>query len=211
MPLLHTLDVTPPPKGPGVTRPRLLMTILALTIASATACSDRAAPEGIASPTPAATPTDHRDAHASTPKDTVGTEESHPSHPPAGPSLPILPATPWASDAPLREGMRRMHRAVEALGHAEHDHLDVAQATAAAQQVQAAAEYMIGNCKLAPEPDAALHGLLATLMTGAAAVKADPANTTPVAAMRDAMALYPRMFQDAAWQADTARVDQGGG
>jgi hypothetical protein len=207
MPTLRPLNLALPVRGFAVPRPRLLMTILALAISSVTACSDRAATEDVASNAPAATPTDHQDAHASVPKDPAATQDSHASHPPAGTSSPILPATPWASDAPLREGMRRMHRAVEALGHAEHDHLDAAQTTAVAQLVQDAANYMITNCKLAPEPDAALHGLLATLMTGAAAIKADPANTSPVAAMRDAMALYPRMFQDAAWQADTAPAE----
>lgn len=206
MPTLHTLKLTLPLGALAVTRPRLLMTILVLSIASVTACSDRALPEGGAGTAPPATVTDHQDAHAEGEGDTAAPQDAHASHPPAGTSSPILPATPWASDAPLREGMRRMHRAVEALGHAEHDHLDAAQATAAAHQVQAAAEYMIAHCKLAPEPDAALHGLLATLLRGAAAIKADPANTTPVAAMRDAMALYPRMFQDVAWQADTSGV-----
>lgn len=207
MPALHSVGVALPTKEFAVARPRLLMTILALGIVSATACSDRAATEDVASTAPAATASDHQNAHAGVPKDTAAPQDAHASHPPAGTSSPILPATPWASDAPLREGMRRMQRAVDALGHAEHDHLGAAQATAAAQQVQEAAEFMINNCKLAPEPDAALHGLLATLMTGAAAIKADPANTTPIAAMRDAMALYPRMFQDAAWQADTAPAE----
>ena len=45
--------------------------------------------------------------------------------------LPAPPATPWPSDAPLREGMRRMHHAVEGLGHAEHGHLDLTQTLAA--------------------------------------------------------------------------------
>lgn len=129
--------------------------------------------------------------------------DDHASHASAA-VLPTPPATPWASDAPLREGMRRMDQAVAALGHAEHGHLDPTQTGAAAQQVQDSANFMIANCKLAPEPDAALHGLLATLLSGAAAIKANPADTSPVASMREAVALYPRMFEDAAWQADTA-------
>ena len=122
-------------------------------------------------------------------------------------ALPTPPATPWASDAPLREGMRRMHQAVEALGHAEHGHLDASQTTAAAQQVQDAANFMFANCKLTPEPDAALHGVLAALISGAAAIKANPADTSPVASMREAVALYPRMFEDATWTTDTATAE----
>ena len=133
----------------------------------------------------------------------VESEDEHATHAAAA-TTPALPATPWPSDAPLREGMRRMHQAVAALEHARHGHLDSAQTTAAAHKVQDAANYMIVNCKLPPEPDAALHGVLATLMTGAAALETNPADTSRVASMREALALYPRMFEDATWQGDTA-------
>lgn len=138
------------------------------------------------------------DAHHAAGEHAAGDHAAHAA------TLPAPPATPWPSDASLREGMRRMQRAVGALGHAEHSHLNAAQTTAAAQQVQDAANFMITNCKLAPEPDAALHGVLATLLRGAAALKANPTDSSPVASMRDAVALYPRLFVDAAWQADTA-------
>lgn len=131
----------------------------------------------------------------------------HDAHSTKVSGLPAPPATPWASDAPLREGMRRMHRAVETLGQAEHGHLDLSRTVAATEQVQQAANFMIANCKLAPEPDAALHGLLVALLNGAAKIQADPNDATPVAAMRDAIALYPRMFEDAGWQVDTATKD----
>lgn len=182
----------------------LSMTVLAIALA-AVGCSDRSAtPQDTASTAPVAPAADHGALDAA-PADAQKGADEHAAHATAG--APALPSTPWASDAPLREGMRRMHQAVVTLGHAENGHLDATQTTAAAQHVQDAANYMITNCKLAPEPDAALHGVLATLMTGAAAIKGDPANTTPVASMRDAVALYPRMFEDAKWQADTAPAE----
>lgn len=160
---------------------------------------------------PAATASDH-DADPSMHDDADPASEQHAADDHAGHSiattaLPTPPATPWPSDAPLREGMRRMHQAVVALGHAERGHLDATQTIAAAQQVQDAANFMFTNCKLTPEPDAALHGVLATLMSGAAALKAKPADTSPVASMREAVALYPRMFEDATWKADTAPAE----
>lgn len=133
--------------------------------------------------------------------------DEHADHGTATTALPTPPATPWASDAPLREGMRRVHQAVGALDPAQHAHLDAAQTTAAAQQVQDAANFMFANCKLAPEPDVALHGVLATLISGATALKANPADTAPVASMREAVALYPHLFEDASWQADTAPAE----
>lgn len=173
------------------------MTLVALGIAlAAGGCSER--PAAADGPAAAA----HETAHASvaTAEARAPTPDAHAAHAPVA----ALPATPWASDAPLRDGMRRMHQAVSALEHAEHQHLDAAQTTAAAQQVLDAANDMIANCKLPAAPDAALHGLLATLMTGAAALKKNPGDTSPVASMRGAVALYPRMFEDATWQTDTA-------
>lgn len=200
----HPASTAPPITTLACARPRLLLILLSLAISSAPACGDRTAPGPVTGALPAATPIDHQDVHGGASGDSATHADAHA---PAAPALPGLPVTPWPGDRALREGMRRMQRAVEALGHAEHHHLDAGQTIAAAQQVQAAAEYMIANCKLAPEPDAALHGLLATLLTGAAAIKADPATTAPVAEMREAMALYPRLFQDADWQADTSGVD----
>lgn len=184
------------------------LSLLALAIATfAGACSQEkqadAQVDAHTDTTPAAS-ADHHDAAAQpTHDDADHAVDEHADHA-AATALPSPPATPWASDAPLREGMRRMHHAVVTLGHAESGHLDATQTTAAAQQVEDAANFMFANCKLTPEPDAALHGVLAVLMSGAAAIKANPADTSPVASMRDAVTLYPRMFEDASWQADTA-------
>lgn len=204
--LSHSRQDTPGTVSPRTVtrRPARQFLMLAMAIALSAGCSERAAaPDVAAHHAPAATAGEHEAANAHA--DAAIAEDTHAAHAAAAP--PALPTTPWPSDPPLREGMRRMHRAVEALGHAEHAHLDAAQTAAAAQHVQDAATYMITNCKLPPEPDAALHGVLATLMSGAAALKANPADTTPVAAMREAMALYPRMFEDPSWQADTQSAD----
>lgn len=181
------------------------LSLLALAIASlAGGCSQDKQADSQATPTAAASDHDAADQHMH--EETQHATDEHTAHAVAV-ALPTPPATPWASDAPLREGMRRMHQAVNALEHAEHGHLDDAQTTAVAQQVQDAANFMFANCKLTPEPDAALHGLLAALMSGAAAIKANPADTSPAVSMREAMALYPRMFEDASWKTDTTPTD----
>ncbi len=187
------------------------LSLLALAIAAvAGGCSQDknadAQAEVHAATTPAASASAHDAADQHMDEEAQHATDEHADHA-ATVALPTPPATPWASDAPLREGMRRMHQAVNALEHAEHGHLDAAQTTAVTQQVQDAANFMFANCKLTPEPDAALHGLLATLMTGAAAIKANPADTSPAASMREAVALYPRMFEDATWKKDTASVE----
>lgn len=102
----------------------------------------------------------------------------------------------WQPDAPLREGMRRMASAVEALGHHEHAHLAPERVRELTGQVDSAAAYMFANCKLDPEPDAALHDVLARLMGGARALADNPHATAPVASMRAALADYARLFDD---------------
>ena len=188
----HPSNVVPCNRG-------LALAVLAVALALAAGCGERDQ-----SP-PAATPADVP--HPAQANDAAHPEDSsaaHDAHPAGELVLPAVPATPWQSDAPLREGMRRIHRAVDALGHGEHGHLDAAQVTAAATAVQAAADDMFANCKLEPAPDVALHGLLAVLMKGASDLKANPADLSPLAHMREALALYPRMFVDPQWQADTA-------
>ena len=102
----------------------------------------------------------------------------------------------WAPDAPLQEGMRRMRDALEGLAHHEMGHLDETQVDNLATEVDDAAAFMFANCKLEPEPDVALHGVLARLMAGAEALHANPADPAPVADMRAALQDYPKLFDD---------------
>ena len=67
-----------------------------------------------------------------------------------------------------------------------------------AGDVDAAVESMFANCRLEPEPDVALHGILARLMAGSKALRDAPADPAPVGPMRDALADYERLFDDPA-------------
>lgn len=107
----------------------------------------------------------------------------------------------WATDAPLRDGMRRIREAVQALGHAEHGHLDSAQMANVAKLIDAAVQDMIANCKLKPDADAALHGLLAKFIAGAHAARTGQGVPAALADMRGALARYPHLFDDPDWDA----------
>ncbi len=110
-----------------------------------------------------------------------------------------VPAQRWTPDAPLREGMRRVHGALDELHHHELGHLSAPMVRDRATTIEDAVAYMFANCKLAPEPDAALHGILVPLLTAAQALKADPTNLKAVAEMRTAVAPYPHYFNDPGW------------
>lgn len=134
--------------------------------------------------------------------------DAHAAHSHATQAQPdVAPAQRWATDAPLRDGMRRIRQAVQALDHYEHGHLDAVQAGNTAKLIDDAVNGMIAACKLKPDADAALHGLLVKFLAGSRAVResgqADSrqAPAAAIADMRVALARYPQLFDDPGWKA----------
>lgn len=109
-----------------------------------------------------------------------------------------MPAQRYATDAPLREGMRRVRAALDELRHYEMGHMPEQIALERVGDIEEATRYMFANCKLAAAPDAALHGMLVPLLAAAAALKKNPQDLPAVGAMRNAVADYPRYFDDPA-------------
>lgn len=127
----------------------------------------------------------------------VHVHESHVAH--AAMTAVSTPAQRWTPDASLRDGMRRVHVAVDELRHYEMDHMSAPMAVDRAATVEAAVTFMFAHCKLAPEPDAALHGILVPLMSAAQTLRADPNKVLAVTDMRAAIAHYPQYFNDPGW------------
>ena len=113
-----------------------------------------------------------------------------------------MQAAPWATDAPLRDGMKRVREALAELRHHEMGHMSPDQAREQAAAIEAAIASIFASCKLAPEADAALHGILAPLLAGAKRLHANPADKAAIAAMRDAVAGYAQRFDDPQWHAE---------
>src|SRR5690606_5102214 len=72
--------------------------------------------------------------------------EDHAAH--AAPAAaPIeAPAERWVADAALREGMRRVHEALDDLGHYEMGHMPANMAVERAAKVEDAVGYMFTHC-----------------------------------------------------------------
>lgn len=172
-----------------------LAAALALVLTSGHAVAQDAHQHGHAAPATAAA--HGHDAHAAAP----AAHQHDPGHHDAHHGAMEIPAdhVRWAPDAPLMAGMRRVGEAVQALGHHEMGHLGDEQVLALAGEVDEAIAYMFANCSLEPEPDIALHGLLARLMAGTRDLKQDPAATAPVAGMKAVMEDYPKLFDDPAF------------
>ena len=141
------------------------------------------------------------EAHAADPA-----HQHDPDHHAAHHGVMEIPAdhVPWVPDAPLMAGMRRVGEAVHALHHHEMGHVSDEQVLTLAGEVDDAIAYMFANCSLEPEPDIALHGLLARLMAGTRDLKEDPAAVAPVAGMRAAVEDYPKLFEDPGFNAEVS-------
>jgi hypothetical protein len=102
-----------------------------------------------------------------------------------------------ATDTPLRKGMADIRVAVGALGHYERGHMSTEQALSEIATIERSIGYIVANCKLAPQADAALHGIIGALGQGIAALKADPRDMAAIAQLRKALRDYARLFDDA--------------
>jgi len=112
-----------------------------------------------------------------------------------------VPAVRWASDEPLRAGMRRVRAATEMLSHGAHGHLDTAQVQGIAAELEAAVQAMFAQCRLAPEPDAALHPLLARVLDASATLAEGRFDAGAHDALQAVLARYPLLFEDEGWNA----------
>lgn len=124
---------------------------------------------------------------------------SHADHAAHAAAASTAPAQRWATDAPLRAGMREIHAATGILGHIHAGHLNTRLRDVAVARIDAAIKNMIANCKLDPQADAALHGLLAKFMAGAAAARNGRFNNADLTSMQQALARYPQLFNDPDW------------
>lgn len=111
----------------------------------------------------------------------------------------VAPATRWATDASLRKGMNEIHVALDELRHFEMGHMQADQALKRVTAIEDATTYLFEHCKLAPDADAALHGMLVPLLSDAHRFEKDTSDVSAVAAMRSAVADYPRYFDDPQW------------
>lgn len=111
-----------------------------------------------------------------------------------------VPEQRFATDAPLREGMQRVHAALAKLNHYPMGHLSEAMALGQVAEIKDAVTFMFANCKLAEKPDQALHAMLIPLLAAAQKFEKDPSNTHQVEAMQHAVAEYPRYFDDSGWR-----------
>ena len=110
----------------------------------------------------------------------------------------------WATDEPLRAAMNKVLNAVEQATPAyTRNALTPAEAKALAATVEESVAYMVANCRLAPEPDAALHVLIGRMMTAASTLQQDPSSRSGVPALMSVLHDYQTTFDHAVDPAKT--------
>ena len=111
----------------------------------------------------------------------------------------------WQIDAPLRQGMGAMRKAVNhmlPLAHAGK--AQAADYDAFGAEISKQVTYIVENCKLEPAADAQLHGLIAEIGAGVDALNGKSADTRPVDGLlkvTHAVNQYPHYFDHPGFRA----------
>ena len=88
-------------------------------------------------------------------------------HGSAAATLQLNAGSKWETDAPLQQGMLKIRAAIEDKLPAVHGgKFSNAQYQALGGAVEQQITYIVENCKLVPEADAVLHGVIAELVDG---------------------------------------------
>lgn len=185
---------------------RVLPISLGLLLLAAGGCSREPAPE-VATP-PAATQTQAPvSPPAEAPAPTAATSESqtqadahdaghaeeHAHANAIDPGTRVAPEGGWASDAPLRQGMQAILDAVVAAVRAQGE------GPALAAELRAQIDFLFANCRLEPEADAALHGILAELLLSAQRLEAGASAVEEHDALHASLQRYGQQFQHPDW------------
>jgi len=132
-------------------------------------------------------------------------EAEHHAHAAHGAAPELAEGQRWATDAPLREAMLRIRDGVAENAAAFHDGaLSPAAAQSLAAVVEGDVQFMIANCRLAPEPDAALHRLIGRLLGAGEALRADPQSADGLPQLESVLNDYGATFDHPGWESPGA-------
>ncbi len=132
----------------------------------------------------------------------ISTAQAEPSHHDHAnhATAPAATDEQWPTDAPLREGMTRLQRSVDAaLAGNPAQPLGDAEAIQLQKDVEAHVSYLIENCQLPEQADAALHVLLIDLIKGAEALSEPEDREQGVQRILAGLHQYPELFAAPHW------------
>ena len=109
--------------------------------------------------------------------------EAHAAHGHDTAAPPLVNGQRWETDEALRTGMLRIR-----------DAASQQQGAALASTTKAQVDYLITNCKLDSQADAALHGIISQLLAGADMINKAPDSPDGVEHIQHALQQYPDYF-----------------
>jgi hypothetical protein len=128
-------------------------------------------------------------------------EHGHDGHVKSSPGLVLDSGELWQTDAPLRKGMEGIRHDMEAVLPRIHNAtLSGEQYAALVIGVRNHVENMVKNCKLSPEADAQLHGVLAEIIAGADVMETRASQSFGAVKIVQALNAYGRHFEHPGWK-----------
>ena len=128
-------------------------------------------------------------------------DHGHDHHGDASVQLTLNQGQKWPTDEPLRTGMGEIRDLVTQATTNGVNHLNADQAGQLSQGVQEQVSFLINNCKLEPEADAALHVLIGEMLQGAEMLKDSSSMSQGLAILIHALDQYPLYFDHENWLA----------
>jgi hypothetical protein len=134
----------------------------------------------------------------------IAADAAHDGHEVSIDALELNAGQKWETDAPLRQGMEKIHGATTKTLEAAHGgKLSVAQYDAYAEDVNTQFTYIVQNCKLEPQADAQLHILLGSIMSGIEVARGKEAGhdrELGIVKIAQSMNAYGKHFDHAGWK-----------
>ncbi len=126
---------------------------------------------------------------------------SHESHQGAAIELTLNGKAKWQGDENMLKGMSGIRNALATRLPAIHDgNLPPADYKTLASEVQAQVDFMVTNCKLAPEVDEQFHVILGHVLDGVAELEGDADPRGGAVRMVHALNAYGAYFEHPNWQ-----------
>lgn len=101
----------------------------------------------------------------------------------------------FATDQALRTGMQQIRAAVTALEHLDTDRAQESrQVLEQADTIDRQVDYLIANCRLEPQADAVLHGIIGQLLSSSQALREAPDDRTALERLQAAVREYDARF-----------------
>lgn len=127
-------------------------------------------------------------------------QNSHQHERHAASGLSLNQGKKWQSDAPLRQGMQSIHDAViNAVPAFHREALTKPDARQLAKHIKKQVEFLVANCKLAPQADAVLHLIIADLLIGADELAKQPSSMQGLPRIVGVLQQYPNYFEQPQW------------